>query len=383
MQKLDALLPFSIPHWVIGALVMAAAAALVLSLSRWVIARLIRLAARFSPFLRDLLARAQGPATALLVIFALAAALPGVGLPWSATAAIGQALGFASILAIGWAAAQALDLAAEIYLQRLTNASTDALRTRKHVTQVHILRRTAKVLLVIVTAAAALMTVDAVRQYGVSLFASAGAAGLVVGLAARPVLSNLLAGIQIAITQPIRVEDVVIVEGEWGWIETITSTYVVVRVWDLRRIVLPLSYFIEKPFQNWTYVRPELLGTVFLHVDYTVPVEEVRRALEAMVRAHKLWDGKAVALQVTGTPGNMVELRALVSARNSGDLWNLRCEVREKLIAFLQAHYPAALPRQRAEITGAQLASGSNSAEPALPLAEKTDKRPALKEEEA
>jgi small-conductance mechanosensitive channel len=244
---------------------------------------------------------------------------------------------------------------------------------------VHILRRSAKVLLVIVTLAAAMMTIEAVRQYGVSLFASAGAAGLIVGLAARPVLSNLLAGIQIAITQPIRVEDVVIVEGEWGWIETITSSYVVVRAWDLRRIVLPLSYFIEKPFQNWTYASPDLLGTVFLHVDYTVPVEEVRRELEEIVRASRLWDGRTVGLQVTGTPGNMVELRALVSTRNSGDLWDLRCEVREKLIAFLQRRYPAALPRQRAEIGGALVIGAGERAEPALPASGKAGKKRALK----
>ena len=146
------------------------------------------------------------------------------------------------------------------------------------------------------------MTFDSVRQYGVSLFASAGAAGIILGLAARPVLSNLLAGIQIAMTQPIRVQDQVVVEGETGMIETITSTYVVVRLWDLRRMIVPLTYFIEKPFQNWTYENTDLMGSVILHVDYTVPVDRLRQRLEQIVHESKLWDGK-VPLQVTDVAG--------------------------------------------------------------------------------
>ena len=198
-------------------------------------------------------------------------------------------------------------------------------------------------------------------QYGVSLFASAGAAGLIVGLAARPVLSNLLAGIQIAMTQPIRVEDVVIVEGEWGRIEAVTSTYVVIRIWDLRRLIVPLSYFIEKPFQNWTYQTADLIGSVFLHVDYTVPVDRVRQELNAIVKSSAKWDRKVAVLQVTDTPAGMVELRALVSARNSGDAWDLRCEVREKLIAFLQREYPDALPRQRVAVDGVAAAAANDA----------------------
>jgi small-conductance mechanosensitive channel len=163
------------------------------------------------------------------------------------------------------------------------------------------------------------------------------------------VLSNLLAGIQIAVTQPIRVQDQVIVEGEWGTVETITSTYVVVRIWDLRRMILPLTYFIEKPFQNWTYENTDLLGSVILHVDYTVPVDRLRQRLDQIVHESKLWDGKVAVLQVTDAPANMVELRALVSARNAAQLWDLRCEVREKLIGFLQSEYPRALPHERFE----------------------------------
>ena len=215
------------------------------------------------------------------------------------TAAIGRALLVAFVLALGWAAAIALDIGVEIYLRRFRTDSEDNLLARKHVTQMRILQRVAKTLLAIVTAAAALMTFDSVRQYGVSLFASAGAAGLILGLAARPVLSNLLAGIQIAMTQPIRVEDQVVVEGETGSIETITSTYVVVRLWDLRRMIVPLSYFIEKPFQNWTYESAAQIGAVLLRVDYTVPVDRLRRKLDEIVRQSPLWDGKVARLEVT------------------------------------------------------------------------------------
>ncbi len=346
-------IPSWVPHWISGAITMIAPAIIALLVYRWFTRRLIRLAGRYSPFLEILLARGQGPASALIVIIVSGLALPGANFPTPVTLTIGRLLLVAFILSLGWAAAIAIDIGVEFYLRRYSIDVADNLLARKHVTQMRILQRVAKTLLVILTAAVALMSFDSVRQYGVSLFASAGAAGLILGLAARPVLSNLLAGIQIAMTQPIRVQDQVIVEGEWGTIETITSTYVVVRIWDLRRMIVPLTYFIEKPFQNWTYESTDLLGSVILHVDYTVPVERMRKKLEQIANESKLWDGKVAVLQVTDTPGSMVELRALVSARNASQTWDLRCEAREKLIAFLQAEYPHALPRHRAEVAGA------------------------------
>jgi len=184
----------------------------------------------------------------------------------------------------------------------------------------------------------------------VSLFASAGVAGLVVGLAARPVLSNLFAGVQLAMTQPVRLDDQVVVENESGRIEEITSTYVVIRLWDLRRMIVPLSYFIERPFQNWSRESTNLIGAVLLHVDYTAPVERIRSKLTEIVNASKLWDGQVAKLQVTDAKESSVELRVLVSARSSADAFELRCEVREKLIEFLQRDYPNALPRTRQEV---------------------------------
>ncbi len=354
-----------IPSWVLGALVMIVTALVVLGVYRWLTRWLIRLAGRRSPFLQRLLQRGQGPASAFVLIFALGAALPAARFSFPVFLAVGHVLLVAFILTIGWAAAIALDIAITIYLRRFRTDVEDNLLARKHVTQMQILQRVATTLLVVITIASALMTFEPVRQYGISLFASAGAAGIIIGLAARPVFTNLFAGIQIAMTQPIRVEDQVVVEGEQGAIETITSTYVVVRIWDLRRLVVPLSYFIEKPFQNWTYEDSAQIGSVFLHVDYTVPVERVRQKLGEFVRDSKLWDGKLANLQVTDTPQDMVELRALVSARNASAAWDLRCEVREKLIAFLQADYPQSLPRRRIEASaGSSIAQAACSPDP-------------------
>jgi len=255
----------------------------------------------------------------------------------------------AGIALVGWAAMAALHIAATFYLRRFRLDATDNLTARKHVTQVRVLQRSADVLVIIVTLAAALMTFEPVRQYGVSLFASAGVAGLIAGLAARPVLSNLFAGVQIAMTQPIRIEDAVIVENEWGVIEEITSAYVVVRLWDLRRMIVPLTYFIEKPFQNWTHETSALIGSVLFYLDYRAPIGIMREKLKQIVAASKNWDGKTAALQVTDTKQSAIEVRAIMSAASSGQAFELRCEVREKMIAFLQKEHPEALPRQRNE----------------------------------
>jgi small-conductance mechanosensitive channel len=189
-----------------------------------------------------------------------------------------------------------------------------------------------------------------VRQYGVSLFASAGVAGIVAGLAARPVLSNLIAGVQIATTQPIRLDDQIIVENESGRVEEITSTYVVVRLWDLRRMIVPLTYFIEKPFQNWTRESTNLIGVVVFHVDNTAPVERIRAKAVEIVQASKLWDRDVFKLHVTDTTENSMQLRVIASARSAGDAFDLRCEIREKLIDWMQREIPTALPRTRQEV---------------------------------
>jgi small-conductance mechanosensitive channel len=195
-----------------------------------------------------------------------------------------------------------------------------------------------------------LMVFQSVRQLGTAMIASAGVAGIVIGFAAQKSLGTLLAGFQIAMTQPIRIDDVVIVEAEWGKIEEITLTYVVVRIWDLRRLVVPITYFIEKPFQNWTRTSADILGTVFLQVDYGVPVDAVRQELTRILEASPNWDRKVNVLQVTDTKERTLELRALASSSDASKSWDLRCEMREKLVAFIQQKFPDSLPRLRTTI---------------------------------
>jgi small-conductance mechanosensitive channel len=213
--------------------------------------------------------------------------------------------------------------------------------------QLNMFRRLALIVIGLITAGLALTAVPAARNVGLSLFASASVAGLVVGMAARPLLANVVAGIQLAVSQPIRIGDAVFVENEFGHIDEITATYVVVEIWDRRRIVLPLSYFLEKPFQSWTRRSPAILQPVFFYLDYAVPVSEVRAHLHEALQASRLWDGRVWNLQVTELRERTVELRALVSAASAGNAWDLRCELREALLAFLRERYPQALPRVR------------------------------------
>ena len=203
--------------------------------------------------------------------------------------------------------------------------------------------------LFIVTVGLALMTISGFRQWGVSLLASAGVVGIIAGLALQPILTNMVAGIQIALTQPIRIDDAVIVENEWGNVEEITSTYVVVKLWDWRRMVLPLSYFITKPFQNWTRENARLIGVAFFYVDYEAPIDRLRTAFEGIVRASKHWDGDVQVMQVTDITDRVLQVRCLASARSGGVAFDLRCEIREKLMAFMRDECREALPRDRVE----------------------------------
>ena len=226
----------------------------------------------------------------------------------------------------------------------------DNLKARKVHTQLNVIQQIVMVIVLVLGMGIALMTFNSGKQLGQTVLASAGIIGLVVGMAAQKTIGTLIAGLQIAFTQPIRIDDVVIVENEWGRIEEITLTYVVVRIWDQRRLIVPVTYFIEKPFQNWTRISADILGTVFLYVDYTIPVEAIRAQLQTILNESPHWDRKVCVLQVTNTSDKTVELRALMSAEDASEAWTLRCEVREKLIHFVRETYPEALPRVRAEL---------------------------------
>jgi len=254
------------------------------------------------------------------------------------------------IFSLAWTLIRLTSVAEDVIADRYDVGISDNLKARAIHTQFAILRKISIVVIAVLASGLLLMSFEGFRQIGTGILASAGLVGLVVGLAAQKTLGNLLAGIQIAITQPIRIDDVVIVEGEWGRIEEIALTYVVVRIWDLRRLVLPIDYFIEKPFQNWTRASADILGTVFLYMDYTVPVDAIRAELESIAQSSANWDGKVCGVQVTNTSPQGVEVRALVSATDASKAWDLRCEVREKLVSFLQREYPAALPKLRGEL---------------------------------
>jgi len=264
----------------------------------------------------------------------------------------------AVIAAVAWFLLRFLRVAAQYIGQGKGSGQEELAKTRAVRTQIRVLRAVFEVAIWVVGVALVLLQFDVVRNVGMSLLASAGIAGLAIGLAAQKSLSNILAGIQLSVTQPIRIGDVVIVENEYATVEDITLTYVVVRIWDLRRLLLPIPYFLEKPFQNWSRAESQLLGTVTLEADYTVDVEQVRRRLREVLEAEgaQLWDRALGMIQVTEATGRTIQLRALVSAVNSDKLWDLRCLVRERLVAFL-AGYPEWLPRTRA--SGPPLAAGT------------------------
>jgi small-conductance mechanosensitive channel len=340
-----------VPLWFIGLAIVAGAIIAALFVHNIAIRVTRRMLGTRFPIGMLFLDKTAGPSRLALCLAAVAFVLPLAPLNDVLRQQLSRFFAVAVIALIGWLSIRAVDMAAARYLMKFRLDVDENFLARKHVTQVRVFKRVIDTLIIIIAISTALMTFESVRQYGVSLFASAGAAGLIVGLAARPLLSNLIAGVQIAITQPIRIEDAVIIENEWGWVEDIASTYVVIRLWDWRRMVVPLSYFIERPFQNWTRDAQSLIGAIILHVDYSADVPRIRQKLEEVARESKLWDGAVVNLQVIETHPRTIELRALVSARNAPQSWDLRCEIRERLLAFIKQEMPEAFPRERATIS--------------------------------
>jgi small-conductance mechanosensitive channel len=337
-----------VPEWAVALLGLVSAALLALLLhavAYRVAFRLLRPSGVAASFAR----RIRWPTRLIVLAFVLTAVLPTLRIAPDLGLLLQRVASLSLIAMFGWMAVSVVNLGGDIVALRYNIAIADNLTARKVQTQLRVLKRTVNVAIIVVAASIMLMTIPEVRNFGVSLFASAGVAGLAIGLAARPAISNLIAGLQIALSQPIRLDDVVVVEGEWGRIEEIGSTFVTVRIWDERRLVVPLSYFIEKPVQNWTLRGAELIGTVFWYLDYTAPLDAMRRKLDELVRASPHWDGRVAVLQVTDTKPNVIEVRALVSAANSGAAFDLRCEVREKMIAYLKEHHPECLPRVRQE----------------------------------
>ncbi len=317
----------------------------------YVIFRLLRRSESAGPGLGWGLQRHLGrPARAIFLLTCLLVALPFVpGLPDGVSGMVRQGVVMAIVAALGWFAVGCIYVAQAILLRKYDLHGENNVQARRVHTQFQLFRRMAIALVVVVTIGALLWTFNDPRiwHYGSGLLASAGVASLILAAAAKSTASNVLAGLQIALTEPIRIDDVVVVQGEWGRVEEINTAYVVIRIWDLRRLIVPLSYFIENSFQNWTRESSDIMGTAFLYVDYSIPVEALRGQLDAIVQPSPLWDGLVCKLQVTNLTERSMELRCLVSSRNSSENFDLRCLVREEMTAWIQERYPEAFPRTR------------------------------------
>ena len=360
-NRLSATLSFA-PAWAIWAALLVGAFAVACFVHAGVLAFLDRILWQRRPYLNRVLAATKNPTRLALLLIALAIVLPTAPLGTDTRLVFVRCLALAAICLIGWIALKVLHIGADLYLRNFRLDVPDNLLARKHLTQVRVLVRVLDTIIVLVTLGFALMTFDAVRQYGISLFASAGVAGVVFGLAAQPVLSNLIAGIQLAVTQPIRLEDAVTVQNEYGWIEEITATYVVIRLWDLRRLIVPLNYFIQQPFYNWTRQAGANIGSVMLYLDYSAPIERIRAKAIELAGQTEQPGGKLVSVQVTNSNSEAIELRVLVTAASVGDTSNLCAELRERLIVFLQSECPQALPRRRHEISELPVRKGGKGA---------------------
>ena len=343
------------PAWAVSFIVLVTALAVAWIIHAAVLAGVRRLVRGRRPFLRSILDATKNPTRIGLLLLAFGIALPTAPLDHDTKDDLERCLALGTIFLLGWIALTALHIGANLYLNRFRLDITDNLMARKHVTQVRVLLRALDTIIVIATIGFALMTFETVRQFGVSLFASAGVAGLIFGLAAQPVLSNLIAGVQLGMTQPIRLEDAVTVENEFGWIEEINSTYVVIRLWDMRRLIVPLNYFSQKPFYNWTRHSATTVGNIMLYLDYAAPVDTVRQKAIEFVADSKSGEAKVTSVQVTNATPQAIEVRILVVAASPGTTSNVCADVRERLIAYLQKEHPEALPRQRSEsVSGLQ-----------------------------
>lgn len=342
-----------LPRWAEGAATLGVALVLALIL-HWILMRIAIGVAKRSAGLDPAVVRCTSmPLRILFLVWAFLSVLPALGLDGSVETLVRRILALAIPALLGWLVIRLLGTIRAIIDHRSDISVADNLRARRRRTRVTILYRVSVIVVGAVTLCLMLMTIPAVRAVGLTLFASAGIAGIAVAAAAQPALKNLIAGMQLAFSEPIRIDDVVIVDGEWGRVEQIQLTFVVLRLWDERRLVVPVSEFLEKSFQNWTRESARLIGTVFFQVDPSVDVPPIRAKLQELAEKNPLWDKRVAVLQMTEIRSDAVELRALVSAPDAGKTFDLRCQIREQLLAFIRDTQPHALPRRRTELVGA------------------------------
>ncbi|MGK5677869.1 mechanosensitive ion channel family protein [Actinoplanes sp. URMC 104] len=318
----------------------------------WLLSRL----GRRSPLAADLSRTAHRPFLATVMVFSVQQALRTVAGDFPGRAGVLHALVVLSIAGLGWLIAMLVLVLEDAALSRWRTDVPDNLKRRRLKTQVVMIRRLTVATVVVLTLGVVLMTFPGIRALGASVLASAGIVSVVAALAAQSTLGNVFAGLQLAFSDAVRVDDVVVVEGEWGRIEELTLTYVAVQIWDDRRLLLPTSYFTTKPFQNWTRSSSAVLGTAEVDVDWGFEIEPLRAELRAACEGSELWDGRVCVLQVTDAVGGSVRLRALVSAADAPSLWDLRCLVRERLVTYIWQHQRDALPRHRADVADATAA---------------------------
>lgn len=318
---------------------------------RWAIQALVQWSApRSQARLVNAFGRRAANPLGWLLSLALVQAVLAIAMPAEWLDLARRATWSAQILVLAWFIGRLLLVAEEVIVSRLGVDRADNLEARKIQTQLRVVRQLLVIGVYFLAVVVVLMSFEPLRDLGTGLLASAGIAGIVLGLAAQRTLSNIFAGFLLAFTQPIRMDDVVIVEGEWGRVEEITLTYVVVKIWDLRRLVVPIGYFLDHPFQNWTRTEAKILGSVILFVDYRVPIDSIRAETERIVTGHPEWDGDVCGVQVVDATSSAVQVRLLISANDSGAAWNLRCYLREKIIRWLAEQHPEALPRIRAQL---------------------------------
>ncbi|MBX5438012.1 MAG: mechanosensitive ion channel [Thermoflavifilum sp.] len=341
-----------LPYWAWDMLVLLVAVSLGILLKifiSWILRRTANREAPFSFYLTAI--RYLGkPFAYFLPLLLVRLSLPFLYMPHAYRYPVGKILQIGIIIVLAWIIINGFRVVEAYVGYKFDVHAVDNFKARKIHTQLQFLHRVFSVIIIILAISAILLSFKSVRNIGTGLLAGVGVSSIIVGFAAQNMLANLFAGLQIAFAQPMRIDDIVVVEGEWGRIEEITLTYVVVKIWDLRRLVLPITYFTQKPFQNWSRTSTDLIGTVFIYADYSLPVQAIRDELDRLLAQHPLWDGKVKAVQVTDTSEHTMQVRILVSASDSDKTFNLRCDVREKIITFLQQHYPQCLPHARVEL---------------------------------
>lgn len=345
---------WGIPNWLFDIIIIAIAiiAGLILKFCIVKLTKFYSSRSSFS-FVKSIVINLGKPFNIFLPLIFLSITKSLIVLPSSLLVVYNKVIEIALIIAFAYILVSMIKVIQDFIFSTYDLKKENNLRERKIRTQLQFLRKILIGVIIVLTLAAVLFSFDGMRRIGAGLLTGVGVSGIIIGFAAQRSLSNLLAGFQIAFTQPIRIDDVLVVEGEWGRVEEITLTYVVVHIWDQRRLILPINYFIEKPFQNWTRVTSEILGTVFIYADYSLPLDDLRTEFERLITAHPLWDKKVKVIQLTDAKDNVIEIRALMSARNSSAAFDLRCYIREKLITFIQEKYPQSLPKVRATLSNA------------------------------